>query len=79
MHHIAFTTIKDVVHITRYIVITYDKVTMIKNQSWANIHAYIVNIFKHIPILLNVESWINGSTFDNLINVILNSCWSMEA
>jgi hypothetical protein len=54
-------------------------VTMIKNQSWANIHAYIVNIFKHIPILLNVESWINGSTFDNLINVILNSCWSMEA
>jgi hypothetical protein len=56
MHHIAFTAIKDVIHVTNYIVITCDKVTTINNQSWVNIHAYLVNKFKHIPILLNMES-----------------------
>ncbi len=56
MHHITFTAIKDVIHVTRCIAITCDKIMTINNQSWVNIHAYLVNVLKHIPILLNMES-----------------------
>ncbi len=46
---------------------------MIDNQSWVNIHAYLMDSLKCIPILLNLERLISDDTFDNLTNVILNS------
>jgi hypothetical protein len=36
--------------------------TTINNQSWVNVHAYLVDGFKHIPILLNLETLIGGGT-----------------
>jgi hypothetical protein len=46
---------------------------MIDNESWINIHTYLVEGFKCIPILLNLESLVSGGTPDNLTNVILKS------
>jgi hypothetical protein len=42
---------------------------MINNQYGGNIHAYLVDGFKHILVLLNLERLVGGSTFDNLTNV----------
>lgn len=36
------------------------------------IHAYLVDGFKCIPILLNLKKLVNGGIFDNLTNVIFD-------
>jgi len=49
-----------------------DEVTTMDNQSWVNIHAYLVDGFKCISILLNLEKLIGGGTIDNLTIVTSN-------
>ncbi len=39
----------------------------IDNQCWCNVHAYVVDRFKWIPLLLNLEKVISGGNVDNLI------------
>jgi hypothetical protein len=41
----------------------------IDNQSRGNIHAYPIDGFKHILVLLNLERLVGGGIFDNLTNV----------
>jgi len=78
MHNIVFTSTKVVVHVAVYFAISCNAVTMIDNQSWVNIHAYLVEGFKHIPILLNLEILVGGGTTNYLTNVILKSLiWLM--
>jgi hypothetical protein len=55
MHNIVLISTKVVVHVPMYFVVGYDEMTMIDSQSWVNIHAYLVEGFKRIPILLNLE------------------------
>ncbi len=57
----------------KYIVINYDEVMIVDNQSWVNIYAYLVEGFKCSLILLNLERLVSGGTISNLTNVILNS------
>jgi hypothetical protein len=49
-----------------------DEVTMMDNQSWVNIQAYLMDGFKCISILLNLEKLIDNGIVDNIIVVILN-------
>ncbi len=49
-----------------------DEMTIVDNQSWVNIHAYLVDGFKCISILLNLEKLIGDGTIDNLTIVISN-------
>ncbi len=49
--------------VPKYIVINCDKVTIINNQSWVNAHAYLLDGFKCISILLNLERLIGGGTW----------------
>jgi len=80
MHNIVLTSIKVVIHATMYFAVSCDEVTMIDNQSWVSIHAYLVEGFKHIPILLNLKRLVGGGTTDYLTNVILKSLiWLMGA
>lgn len=46
---------------------------MINNQSSVNIHAYLMQSFKHILVLLNLEWLVSGGTSNNLTIVIFNS------
>ncbi len=46
---------------------------MINNQSLLSIHAYLMEGFKHIPILLHLERLVSGGNVDNLTNVIFKS------
>jgi hypothetical protein len=47
--------------------------TMVDNQSWVNVHAYFVEGFKCILILLNLERLVGGGITNNLTNMKLNS------
>jgi len=57
----------------KYIIVSYDEVTTIDNQSWCSVHAHIVDGFKRVPLLLNLARLLCGSTIDNLIALILKS------
>jgi hypothetical protein len=78
MHNIVLIATKMVSHAAKYLVIC-NEVMMIDNESWINIHTYLVEDFKCIPILLNLKGLVNGGTIDNLTNVILKSLWLMGA
>jgi hypothetical protein len=58
--------------------ITCDKMMMANNKSLINIHVYLVDGFKCIPILLNLKKMVNGGTFNNLSNVIFESLMVYE-
>jgi hypothetical protein len=38
MHHIVFIRTKKAFHVASFHVVNFDKVMMIDNQSWVNIH-----------------------------------------
>jgi len=46
---------KETIHGTGFLTISCDEVIMINNQSSVNIHAYLMQSFKHILVLLNLE------------------------
>jgi hypothetical protein len=57
----------------KHLAINYDEVTTIDNQSWCNVHAYVVDDFKRIPLLLNLERVIGGDNVDKLTSLIMRS------
>lgn len=73
MHHIVMQSMKIVVQKVKYIIVSYDEVTTIDNQSWCNVHAYTVDGFKWVPLLLNLERACSKSTIDNLAKLIFRS------
>jgi hypothetical protein len=72
LYHMVFTTINIIVHATRYLAICCDKMMMINNQSWVNIHIHLMDGFKCISILLDFKRPTDCGTTNNLTNVILN-------
>jgi hypothetical protein len=42
-------------------------------SPWRNLHAYVVDDFKRIPLLLNLERVIGGGNVDNLTQLIMRS------
>jgi hypothetical protein len=73
MHHIITESTKVAIQKAKYIIVSCDEVTNINNQSWCNVHAHIVDGFKGVPLLLNLEMLLGGGTIDNLIVLILMS------
>jgi hypothetical protein len=55
-----------------YAIISCDEATMIDNQSYVSIHAYLLEGFKKLPILLNLKMLVGGGIINNLSNVVLN-------
>jgi hypothetical protein len=73
MHNIVFIATKVVIHAAMYFFIICNEMMMIDNESWINIHTYLVEGFKCIPILLNLERLVNDGIVENFTNVILIS------
>jgi len=46
---------------------------MIDYQSWCSTHVYVVDGFKRMLLLLNLEKVVGGGTIDNLATIILKS------
>jgi hypothetical protein len=49
-----------------YLSISCDEVSTIHNQFWCNVHVYVVDGFKMMPLSLNLERVIDGSNVNNL-------------
>ncbi len=73
IHHIVMESMKGSIQKAKYIIVNCDEVTIIDNQSWCNVHAHIVDGFKRVPLLLNLERLLGGGTLDNLTILILKS------
>jgi hypothetical protein len=73
MHHIIMESTKVAIQKIKYIIVSCDEVTIIDHQSWCNLHAHIVDGFKGILLLLNLERLLGGGTIDNLTTLILKS------
>jgi hypothetical protein len=48
-----------------------DEVTTIDNGSWICIHAYVVQSLVKVPIFLQIERIVDGSSSNNLTKVII--------
>lgn len=57
----------------RYLAFSYDEFMMINNQSWCNSHVYVVDGFKKMPFLLNLERVVGKGITNNLTTLILKS------
>jgi hypothetical protein len=55
----------------QFIAVSCDEVTTIDNGSWICIHAYVVQLLVKVPILLQIERIVDGSSSNNLTKVII--------
>ncbi len=62
-----------VVQKIKYLIVSCDEITTINNQSLCNVHAYVVDGFKRMPLLLNLERVVGKGFVDNLATSILRS------
>jgi hypothetical protein len=44
-----------------------DEATIVNNQSWLSIHLYVINGWKWVPILLNLQRVLDSVIFTELI------------
>ncbi len=73
MHHIIMESMKVAIQKAKYIIVSCDEVTTIDKQSWCSLHAHIIDGFKRVPLLLNLERLLGRGTVDNFITLILKS------
>jgi hypothetical protein len=66
MHNIVLSTIQVAMQKSIYISISCDKVTTI-------VYVYVIADWKRIPILLNLQKVVDGTTFDNLMSLIMGA------
>jgi hypothetical protein len=78
MHDVVFHATKDVVKKSKYISMSCDELTTIDNQTWLFVHAYVMKKWKKLPILLNLQKVVDGSTTDNLTSFISQSLVEYE-
>jgi len=55
MHHVVLKQMKVVLQQTKFISISCDEVTTLDNQSWIFVHVYVVENWRRILVLLNLE------------------------
>jgi hypothetical protein len=72
MSNVVFIATKVAIHKVNFIFVSCIEVTNIDNQSWILVHVYVVEIFKRIPILVNLQCVTKGASTNNLITTIRN-------
>ncbi len=71
LHNVVLNQMKLVVEKIGFISMNCDEVRTLDNQSWIFVYAYIVEDWKKVLILLNLEKFVDGATFDNLSAMIV--------
>ncbi len=61
------------IFIANYLAFTYEEVNTIDTQLWINVHAYVVNNWEYLPILVVLERVIKNGGNDNITKVITNA------
>jgi hypothetical protein len=73
MHQGVMRATRGVVGVDRYVVLSYDEVFTIHNQSWLSIHCYVLQNWVRISILISLDRVLTGSGSDNLTKVIMEA------
>jgi hypothetical protein len=55
MHDLVINKTKTLVEVVRFISLSYDEVTTFNQHSWVSIHAYVVENWKQIPLLIFLQ------------------------
>ncbi len=72
MHELVFNKTKSLVESAKSISFSNDEVTF-DQQSWVSIHAYIVEDWQRIPLLLSLYWVVDGVTFDNFKCILVDA------
>jgi hypothetical protein len=59
------------VQVAHYVVLSYDEVSIVDNQSCLFFHCYVVENLVRIPILIFLDRVVASSRNDNLSKVIM--------
>jgi hypothetical protein len=62
-----------VVQVAHYIVLSFDEVFIVDNQSWLFVHYYVVQNWVGIPIIISLDRMVVGSWSDKLTKVIMEA------
>ncbi len=73
LHKQFLSKMQEIVASSRYLVFTYDEITMIDNQSWISIHYYVVQDWCHLHVLIFLEQVIEGGGSNNPTKVIIDA------
>jgi hypothetical protein len=60
-----------VVQKTLFIPMSCDEVTIVDNQNWLSVHLYMIDGWKWVPILFNLQRVLDGAIFANLTKLIM--------
>jgi hypothetical protein len=56
----------------QFLACSYDEVTTIDNGSWICVYAYVVDGWTRVHVLICVDQIVDGSSSNNLTEVIMN-------
>jgi hypothetical protein len=71
-HHVVFNVTKVVVIASNYVNLSHDEIKTLNNQSWANVHAYVVQDWKMMyPYIGSLECVFNNASANNMIQLII--------
>ncbi len=73
MHNVVLKQMKVILQQVMFISISCDEITILDNQSWISVHAYVVENWRRQPILLNLERVVDEGTSNNLTATIAHS------
>lgn len=73
MHFFVLTSMWLVVQKVVFILVSFNGVTAINNQTWILMRIYIVKGWKWFPILLTFQQVLQGSNAKNLMQVIIDA------
>lgn len=56
-------------HRTKYLSISYNKVTILDSQSWISMHVHVMQDWESLPLLVLLRRLTNGSTIDIVLKL----------
>ncbi len=71
MHMQVQEAIVKVIKATQFITMSCDEITIIDNGSWICTHAYVVQLWVKVPIMLQIECIMDGLGSNNLTKIII--------
>jgi hypothetical protein len=73
MQKLVFTKKHLVVQLVKFLHVSIDEATIMDCHGWIVVHVYVVEGWKHIPILLTLEQMLSSAIIDNLMKMIMAS------
>jgi hypothetical protein len=79
MHKVVLQNMKTTMQDFSFFALNANEVMTIDNHHWINMHAYVMQNWIHIPILLTLEQVEVGAIDENMITIILQSIMKFES